>query len=253
VWKRRARGRRLPGDWPSLDEIDEVIADRRTEWPTEPSQQQTTELAELLLLRGLRDVELKQWDSAIADLRDARGLIGHTAEPLDAEHAQRERAITVAWARAEVNARHVAAAVQALTEVLALPYPHPGSETRATVQLLLDANEIRAWAHREGRHEEGLRLALQGHGLAATVVAQGADRGFEGLSLVFVANSYAATGDLDNALATADSAIALLRANPGSRATLITTLRMKRRLLREAGRPEEAEAAEREAAVLEGS
>jgi hypothetical protein len=256
VWKGRARARRPGGDWPSPDQVDEVIADRRARLPAEPAPAEVTELADLLMLRGLRDVELGRLDSAVADLREAHVLAGEATEQTDPEVAQRRRAITVGLARAEVKAGHVAEAIAALTEVRSLPYPHTGSESRATVRLLLDVNELRSWAHRQRWHEQGLRLALQGHALAAGLVAHDPDRTHHGLevpSLVFLASSYAATGDVDHALATADGAITLMGTDPDARATLLTTLRMKARLLRGVGRSAEADAVDLEAVELERS
>jgi tetratricopeptide (TPR) repeat protein len=124
------------------------------------------------------------------------------------------------------------------------------------VRLVLDVNELRGRLHRLGRHDQALRLALQGHALAAIAVAGGgrrADRGMEGTSLAFLADSYAATGDVENALNTADAAIALIRDDAISKSALSAALRLRARLLRHLGRTTEADQAVREATDLDPS
>jgi hypothetical protein len=55
-------------------------------------------------------------------------------------------------------------------------------------------------------------------------------------------------GDLESAVATAENAIARLRPLPGQEASLVRCLQMRLRWLRQLGRLQEAEEAERELA-----
>lgn len=250
MWRRRTRGPRIGDGWPSPEDVDSALVARRVSWPEEPTHEETNELIELLMLRGLRDLELGHCESAAVDLREAVTLIEQLG-PVTAGHdGGRERAIRVGLARAEVKAGRVPEAVDSLTRVLALPEPHPGSESRAAVRLLQDVNDLAKRIGAQGRRDEVLRLTLQTHALAVSVAGRHRedDRSLVASTLAVLAGCYANVGDLESAVATAENAIARLRPLRGQEASLVRCLQMRLRWLRQLGRLQEAEEAERELA-----